>query len=53
MNIIERLHDMSENESDGDDSQIFQNGFTSTACVKFSQDDLRLATIPGQVQSPF
>ena len=36
--------------SDGDDSQMFQNGFTSTVCVKFSQDDLRLATIPGQVQ---
>jgi len=53
MNILERLHDMYQDESDGDDSQMFQNGFTSTVCVKFSEDDLRIATIPGQVQLPF
>ena len=38
-----------EDEDEGHDGngQKF-GGFTSTVCVNFSQDDLRLATIPGQ-----
>ena len=38
-----------EDDEDGHDGngQKF-GGFTSTVCVNFSQDDLRLATIPGQ-----
>ena len=51
----ERMRKMSEesefdeDEDDGHDGngQKF-GGFTSTVCVNFSQDDLRLATIPGQ-----
>ena len=36
--------------TDDDDNGSHHNfgGFTSTVCVNFSQDDLRLATIPGQ-----
>ena len=35
---------------DDDDDHNHKNfgSFTSTVCVNFSQDDLRLATIPGQ-----
>merc|ERR1740128_1551921 len=38
--------------TDDDDNGSHHNfgGFTSTVCVNFSQDDLRLATIPGQGQ---
>ena len=35
-------------EDEDDDGGI--GSFTSTVCVNFSEDDLRLATIPGQVQ---
>jgi hypothetical protein len=37
-------------DEDGDDDNRLGRkfgGFTSTVCVNFSQDDLRLATIPG------
>ena len=43
-----------ESEFDDDDEDMNDGngqkfgGFTSTVCVNFSQDDLRLATIPGQ-----
>ena len=30
------------------DCKVEKEGFTSTVCVNFSADDLRLATIPGQ-----
>ena len=51
----ERMRKMSE-ESEFDDEEDEGHdvngqkfgGFTSTVCVNFSQDDLRLATIPGQ-----
>ena len=51
----ERMRKMSE-ESEFDDEEEEGHdvngqkfgGFTSTVCVNFSQDDLRLATIPGQ-----
>lgn len=39
---------MTEEDDDDDDGGI--GSFTSTVCVNFSEDDLRLATIPGQVQ---
>ena len=35
-------------DEDDDGSHHNFGGFTSTVCVNFSQDDLRLATIPGQ-----
>jgi len=35
-------------DDDEDESHHNFGGFTSTVCVNFSQDDLRLATIPGQ-----
>ena len=40
-----------DDDDDGHDGkgQKF-GGFTSTVCVNFSEDDLRLATIPGQVE---
>ena len=53
----ERMRKMSEDsefsgeDDDEDESRSGQGnfgGFTSTVCVNFSQDDLRLATIPGQ-----
>ena len=51
----ERMRKMSEeSEFDDDDDEGHEGhgqkfgGFTSTVCVNFSQDDLRLATIPGQ-----
>jgi len=51
----ERMRRMSEgsvytDDDDDDDDGSHHNfgGFTSTVCVNFSQDDLRLATIPGQ-----
>ena len=52
----ERMRRMSEeSEFDDDDDEDGHDGkgqkfggFTSTVCVNFSQDDLRLATIPGQ-----
>eukprot|EP00092_Neocalanus_flemingeri_P018428 GFUD01019943.1.p1 GENE.GFUD01019943.1~~GFUD01019943.1.p1 ORF type:complete len:409 (-),score=80.84 GFUD01019943.1:831-2057(-) len=49
-----RMRRMSEgsafSDDDDDDDEGHHNfgGFTSTVCVNFSQDDLRLATIPGQ-----
>lgn len=49
-----RMRNMSEGsaytDDDDDDDGSHHNfgGFTSTVCVNFSQDDLRLATIPGQ-----
>lgn len=43
----ERLRSTSDDSDD--DSRSF-TGYTSTVCVNFSQDDLRLATIPGQVK---
>ena len=33
-----------------DDDEGGIGSFTSTVCVNFSEDDLRLATIPGQVE---
>jgi len=49
----ERMRKMSEGSAftdDDDDDHNHKNfgSFTSTVCVNFSQDDLRLATIPGQ-----
>ena len=50
---MRRMSEESEFDDDDDDDghdgkgQNF-GGFTSTVCVNFSQDDLRLATIPGQ-----
>jgi len=50
---MRRMSEESEFDDDDDDDghdgkgQKF-GGFTSTVCVNFSQDDLRLATIPGQ-----
>merc|ERR1719458_1291744 len=35
-------------DDEDDDGRNGFGGFTSTVCVNFSQDDLRLATIPGQ-----
>lgn len=48
-----RMRNMSEgsaytDDEDDDGSHHNFGGFTSTVCVNFSQDDLRLATIPGQ-----
>ena len=37
-----------DDDDDDDGSHHNFGGFTSTVCVNFSQDDLRLATIPGQ-----
>jgi len=37
-----------DDEEEEDGSHHGFGGFTSTVCVNFSQDDLRLATIPGQ-----
>merc|ERR1719412_2311995 len=53
-----RMRRMSEeSEFDDDDDEDGHDGkgqkfggFTSTVCVNFSEDDLRLATIPGQVE---
>ena len=39
---------MTEDEDDDGEGGI--GSFTSTVCVNFSEDDLRLATIPGQVK---
>jgi len=39
-----------EIESPGIAISIVSGSFTSTVCVNFSEDDLRLATIPGQVE---
>ena len=38
----------SDDDEEEDGSHHGFGGFTSTVCVNFSQDDLRLATIPGQ-----
>lgn len=38
----------SEDEDEGEEGGM--GNFTSTVCVNFSEDDLRLATIPGQVE---
>merc|ERR1719233_24377 len=47
-----RMRNMSEGsaytDDEDDDGRNGFGGFTSTVCVNFSQDDLRLATIPGQ-----
>ena len=43
--------EFSGDDDEEDESRSGQGnfgGFTSTVCVNFSQDDLRLATIPGQ-----
>ena len=47
--LSERKRKISEcsNMTDEDDGI---GSFTSTVCVNFSEDDLRLATIPGQVK---
>ena len=36
-------------DEDGEGEEGGMGNFTSTVCVNFSEDDLRLATIPGQV----
>jgi len=41
---------MTEEDDEDDDGGI--GSFTSTVCVNFSEDDLRLATIPGQDFDP-
>ena len=38
----------SKSSSSRKNSKEEQEGFTTTVCVNFSADDLRLATIPGQ-----
>lgn len=50
MRMSEPEEDDSEEDDEEDERMRGQNfgGFTSTVCVNFSQDDLRLATIPGQ-----
>ena len=47
---MRKMSDGSAYTDDDDDDNSHKNfgGFTSTVCVNFSQDDLRLATIPGQ-----
>ena len=40
----------SEDEDDDEGEEGGMGNFTSTVCVNFSEDDLRLATIPGQVK---
>jgi len=50
---MRKLSEESEFEDDDDQEDEHEGvqkfgGFTSTVCVNFSQDDLRLATIPGQ-----
>ena len=40
----------SEDEDDDEGEEGGMGNFTSTVCVNFSEDDLRLATIPGQVR---
>ena len=49
--VSERKRKLSEcsNFTDDDDEGGI-GSFTSTVCVNFSEDDLRLATIPGQVE---
>ena len=43
---------MSENSLSENGFGNHRTGFTSTVCVNFSEDDLRLATIPGQDFDP-
>ena len=38
-----------DEDEDGEGEEGGMGNFTSTVCVNFSEDDLRLATIPGQV----
>lgn len=52
---MRKISEQDDSEDDDDDEEeetnVNQNnfgGFTSTVCVNFSEDDLRLATIPGQ-----
>ena len=47
MRKISECSNFTEDEDDERSGNF--GGFTSTVCVNFSEDDLRLATIPGQV----
>ena len=48
---MRKMSDCSNFTEDEDDERSGNfGGFTSTVCVNFSEDDLRLATIPGQVK---
>ena len=47
---MRKISDCSNFTEDEDDERSGFGGFTSTVCVNFSEDDLRLATIPGQVK---
>lgn len=48
---MRKISDCSNFTEDEDDERSGNFGsFTSTVCVNFSEDDLRLATIPGQVK---
>ena len=48
MRKISECSNFTEDEDDERSGNF--GGFTSTVCVNFSEDDLRLATIPGQVK---
>lgn len=45
---LSECSNFSEDDDEGEEDGM--GNFTSTVCVNFSEDDLRLATIPGQVK---
>ena len=47
---LSECSNFSEDEDDEEGEEGGMGNFTSTVCVNFSEDDLRLATIPGQVK---
>ena len=49
MRQLSECSNFSEDE-EGEGEEGGMGNFTSTVCVNFSEDDLRLATIPGQVR---
>ena len=48
---MRKMSEVSNFTDDDEDGSNNFGGFTSTVCVNFSPDDLRLATIPGQVSN--
>merc|ERR1719509_9040 len=49
---LSECSNFSEDEDDEEGEEGGMGNFTSTVCVNFSEDDLRLATIPGQDFDP-
>merc|ERR1719341_3098225 len=49
---LSECSNFSEDEDDDEGEEGGMGNFTSTVCVNFSEDDLRLATIPGQDFDP-